>query len=460
MSAPPATSASGLREELRQLSRLAIPVVTAQLATMAMGFVDTIMVGRVSVESLAAAAIANFWIFATMHGATGILFGLDPLVSQAHGAGDGARAGRLLQHGLVLAAGLSVVLIGLWAISGPVLRALGQDPELAEMAHAYTIVQLPSVPFLLGAAALRQYLQARELVRPAMWIVLVANLWNVFFNWVFIFGNLGVPALGLEGAGIATSLTRILSGLALVALVRWRRYHDGGWVPWSRHAFDRRGLAAVLALGVPISLQMGLEMWAFSGSNLIAGWLGATALAAHTIVMNLASITFMMPLGIAQGAAVRVGNLIGAGEPERARVASWVGIGMGAAVMIAAAVIFVLGRELLPRAYTSDAAVLALAASILPIAAAFQIFDGTQAVACGVLRGMGRPRPAALFNLIGYWVLALPIGAWLCLRTDVGLAGLWAALAGGLLLVAIALVVWISRHGRAALAAGVADRRT
>ena len=451
MSATSGSTPRTARKEAGQLLRLAIPVVLAQLATMAMGFVDTIMVGRVSVEALGSVAIANFWIFATMQSCLGILFGLDPLVSQAHGAGDGERAGRTLQHGLVLAGFLSVILIFLWSLCETVLLATGQDPELAAVAHRYTWVQLPSVPFLLGAAALRQYLQARELVRPAMWVVIIANVWNVFFNWVFIFGNLGVPAMGVEGAGIATCLTRILSGLALLGLVRWRGYLQGGWVPWSREALDRKGLAAVLALGVPIALQMGLEMWAFSSSNLIAGWLGATALAAHTIVLNLASITFMVPLGIAQGTAVRVGNLIGAGQPEQARLSSWVGIAMGAAVMTLAAAGFVGLREILPRVYTTDLQVLALAATILPIAGAFQIFDGTQAVACGVLRGMGRPRPAAVFNLIGYWVLALPIGTWLALRTDWGLWGLWWGLAGGLFLVAIGLVVWIGLRGREAL---------
>ncbi|MAE96938.1 MAG: MATE family efflux transporter [Deltaproteobacteria bacterium] len=442
---------SPIRGEARHLLRLAVPVVLGLLGTMMMGFVDTLMVGRVSVEALAAAAIANFWIFATLHGATGILFGLDPLVSQAHGAGDGERAGRALQSGVVLAGLLSIVLMALWAMSGTVLTALGQDPALAAEAHAYTWVQIPSIPFLLGSAALRQYLQARELVRPAMWVVLVANLWNVFFNWVFIFGNLGMPALGLEGAGIATSLTRVLSALALFGLVRSRGYHRGAWMPWSWQSFDPAGLRALLALGVPIALQMGLEMWAFSGSNLIAGWLGAPQLAAHTIVLNLASITFMVPLGISQGAAVRVGNLLGAGRPSQARMASWVAIAMGAAVMTVSATAFVVLREVLPAAYTKDATVLALAASILPVAAAFQVFDGTQAVACGVLRGMGKPRPAAVFNLIGYWVLALPIGTWLALRTDAGLAGLWWGLAGGLCLVAVGLVIWIRARAQRVL---------
>jgi MATE family multidrug resistance protein len=167
------------------------------------------------------------------------------------------------------------------------------------------------------------------------------------------------------------------------------------------------------------------------------------------MVMNLASITFMVPLGIAQGTAVRVGNLIGAGRPAEAQSAAWLGIAMGAGFMALAAVVFVLARAELPRLYTSDLAAIAAAAAILPIAGAFQIFDGTQSVASGVLRAMGRPGPAALCNLVGYWGIALPLGGWLALYGGAGLVGLWWGLCLGLVLVALALVSWIWLGGAA-----------
>jgi MATE family multidrug resistance protein len=163
--------------------------------------------------------------------------------------------------------------------------------------------------------------------------------------------------------------------------------------------------------------------------------------------MNLASITFMVPLGIAQGTAVRVGNLIGAGQLAQSRRAAWLGIAMGAGVMVVAAVVFVLGRDVLPRIYTPELSLIAAAAAILPIAGAFQIFDGTQSVAAGVLRAMGRPGPAALFNLVGFWGLALPIGGWLALRGGAGLAGLWWGLCIGLIFVAVGLTLLIWRRG-------------
>jgi len=372
---------------------------------------------------------------------------LDPIVSQAHGARDGERAGRALQQGLVLALLMSPWVILAWTQTEEVLLALGQEPRLAHDAERFLLVQIPSVPFFLTYGALRQYLQGREIVRPVLWVVLLGNVVNAFANWVLVFGKLGAPALGLVGSGLATSLTRIAMFGAGVALVLAFRLHEGAWVPWSRAAIAPSGLRALLAIGFPISLQMSLEMWAFGASNFIAGRLGAEAVAAHGMVMNLASITFMVPLGIAQGTAVRVGNLIGAGELAQSQRAAWLGIAMGAGFMTLSAVGFVVGRDVLPRLYTPELAVIAAAATILPIAGAFQVFDGTQSVASGVLRAMGRPGPAALFNLVGYWGIALPLGGWLALGRGAGLVGLWWGLCAGLVVVAIGLVLWIWRGG-------------
>jgi MATE family multidrug resistance protein len=448
MSAPAPASGS-LRDEARRLARLAVPVALAQLAIMGMGFVDLLMVGRVSVDALAAVAIANPWQFGTLLFANGLLMGLDPIVSQAHGARDGKRAALALQQGVVLGLLMSPLVIFAWTQTEEALILLGQDARLAHDAERFLLVQIPSVPFFLTYAALRQYLQGREIVRPVLWVVLLGNVVNAFANWVLVFGHLGAPPLGLVGSGIATSLTRIAMFGAGIALVVGARLHEGAWLPWSRRAFDGPGLRALLAIGFPIALQMLLEMWAFSGSTLIAGRLGAESVAAHSLVMNLASITFMVPLGIAQGTAVRVGNLIGAGALAQSQRAAWLGIAMGGGFMTLSALGFVLARDLLPRLYTPEAAVIAAAATILPIAGAFQIFDGTQSVASGVMRAMGRPGPAALFNLFGYWALALPLGGWLALGTSAGLAGLWWGLCAGLVAVAIGLVLWIWRGGTA-----------
>jgi len=439
-----------VRAEIRRITELALPVMAAQVGSMAMGTVDILMVGRVGVEALAAASVANAWIFATLLMGQGLMHGMDPLVSQAHGAGRGDHAALALQRSLLIVVVASFPLGVLWTNTANVLLWTGQDPVIAALAHEYTIVQIPTAWGFLVFVALRQYLLGREIMRPAMWVVGIANLVNFALNWVLIFGGLGIPALGLYGAGIATSITRVFLALGLWLWILRFRLHEGAWVPWSRAVFDRRELVFLLRLGVPVALQMSLEIWAFSAATLLAGRLGAVAVAAHAVALNLAALSFMLPLGISQGAVTRVGNLIGAGELERAQTAGWVSMALGAGVMSFSAVGFVLARTALPALYTSDGAVIAVCATILPIAGAFQIFDGTQVVGCGVLRGMGRTAPAAVFNFLAYWVLGLPVGAWLAFEGPrLGLAGIWWGLCMGLGVIAGLLIVWIAYRGPA-----------
>jgi MATE family multidrug resistance protein len=438
---------SALRSEIRKMAALGLPVAVTQLSSMLLGFVDTVMVGRVSVEAIGATSLANVWTFGTIMFANGILFGLDPIVAQAHGAGHGDRAARALQTGVSLSLLLSIPVGLAWTQTEAVLLLAGQDPALARMAHQYAMVQIPGIPFFLAYSALRQYLQGREHMRPALWVVLAANVFNIVFNWVLIFGHWGMPALGVVGAGIASTLTRVVSCAGLIGWTLAFRLHDGAWVPWSREAVGLRAVWRLTRLGLPVGGQMALEIWAFSGAALIAGWLGAVPLAAHTIALNMAALSFMLPLGISQGAATRVGNLLGAGDNEGAQRAAWVSMGMGAAIMSLGAFAFITLRHWLPRIYSSDTDLIAACAAILPIAAAFQIFDGTQVVGCGVLRGMGRTRPALLFNLVAYWLVGLPVGGWLALRGGWGLAGIWWGLALGLGLVAGSLLVFVHYRG-------------
>lgn len=436
--------------EVRTIAALAAPIVVTQVGAMMLGVVDMLMVGGLGREALAAASLGNLWLFGTLVVSMGVVLGIDPVVTQAHGAGDGPGVGLALQRGLVVAGLAGVPAFLLWLATEPALLFVGQSPALARMAHDYVQVQLPSAFAFLGFTAVRSYLQGRGITRPAMWITLAVNLLNALFNWVLIFGHLGFPALGLVGAGIATGVTRSLM-FALLVLVVWRaRLHDGAWQPWSRAALDPAGLRAILRLGLPVGVQLGLEVWAFQAATLFAGWLGDAELAAHTIVLNMASLSFMIPLGISMATVTRVGNLIGAREPRAAQHAAWVALAMGAAVMAFSAITFVVLREFLPTFYAGeDLAVLALAAGVLPIAGAFQLFDGTQVVGGGILRGMGRTRPAAVFNLVGYYALGLPLGWWLAFETGIGLPGIWWGLTLGLAVVAALLVAWIAARGPA-----------
>jgi len=426
-------------------------MMLTQLGTMLFGVVDTLMVGRVGVAELDAAALGNVWLWGTIVFGLGIVFGLDPIIAHAHGRGDGSRAGLTLQRGLVVALVISLPLMASMALAEEVLVLLGQNPELAAQAEIYLNVQVWSLPAFLGFMTLRQYLQGREIIAPALWVVMIANLLNVVGNELLIFGvdAIGLPALGLVGAGLATGITRTALFLGL-ALWIWRaKLHEGAWQPWSRAAIDPRGLLEILRYGVPVGIQYLLEVWAFQFATLVAGDLGERELAAHSIVLNVASLTFMLPLGISFSASALVGSQLGAGRREEAQRIAWLALGFGAAVMVVCALGLVATRGLIPRLYTDDLGVVMLAASIFPIAGAFQVFDGVQVVGGAILRGMGDTRPAVAFNLVAYYLLALPLAIWLVFGRGGGLPELWWSLVLGLGVVAVSMVVWVGLRGPA-----------
>lgn len=436
---------ASLGKELKVVSRLSLPVVLSQLGLMTMGVVDTLMVSRIGVLELGAAAVGNAWQWTFTSLGLGLVMGIDPLISQAHGRGDGPSTALALQRGVVIALIVSIPLMLVMLFSGEGLSLLGQEPAVAELAGRYNRLKLPMVPAMLLYSALRQYLQGRTLMAPATWVIWIANGVNAALNWVLIFGHLGAPRLGIDGAAIASSISSVgmVGGLAL--MVRGFRLHEGAWRAWDRACVAPEGLLQVLRLGLPIGAQLSLEACAFSLSTLMAGWLGREALASHQVVMNMCSLTFMVPLGISQGAAVRVGNLLGAGDLPGMRRAVKAALVLGAGVMTVSGVLFVLLRNQLPLVYTSEPSVVALAALVLPFAGGFQVTDGTQVVAGGVLRGMGRPDAAAVVNLLGYYLVAMPLAYVLGFVIGFGLMGIWVGIAVGLATVAGALLVWVKR---------------
>lgn len=440
---------SATRLEFRALTRLALPIVLGNVGAHMMNTVDVLMVGRFSKEALAAAGIAAVWIHGTGIIGMGLVMGMDPIVTQATGMRDGARAGRALQNGVLVALCVSALIAVLWMFTAPFLVWARQDPALAAAAHRYTLAQLPTYWCFLVFVALRQYLQARSIVRPILWITLITNVFNALFNGCLIYGWLGAPRLGLVGAGIASATSRAMMLALLIAIVwRWRLHADA-WVPWQRGPQMRAGMLEIARFGAPIGLQMGLEVWAFGAASLMAGALGTISAGAHNIAINLASISFMIPLGVSAAACTRVGNLIGAGQRADAARAAWVAFALGGGVMAISAACLLLMRGPITGVYTTAPEVHALAMGILPIVAAFQIFDGIQVVGAGILRGMGDTLPAAAFNFVGYWVLSLPIGWWLAFRAGYGLAGVWWGIALGLFLVSMALLAWVRVRGPA-----------
>jgi MATE family multidrug resistance protein len=244
---------------------------------------------------------------------------------------------------------------------------------------------------------------------------------------------------------------------ALIVWILVRKLYEGAWDGWTRKALEVKGIFRVLRFGLPVGVQISLEIWAFTLANLWAGWLGTGELAAHTVVINMATLSFMVPLGLSFGTVTRVGNLIGAGKPQDAQRASWVALVMGGGVMMLFAALFIGGRNWLPTLYTGDQAVVSICAVLLPIAAAFQLFDGIQVVGAGVLRGMGRTRPAAVFNAVGYYLMGLPLGYWMAFHGGFGLPGIWWGMTLGLAVVSVLFVVWIWYRGPARVDARVLD---
>lgn len=430
-----------IRDEAAALARLAAPMVAAQVGMVLLGVVDSLMVGPLSPVALAAVGVGSTYTFGTMILGMGILHALDPVVAQAHGAGERHTIALALQRGGVMALLLSAPYVLLFAASEPVLARLGQRPEIVAVAAPYIRVQAPGVAAFFLFVVARQTLQGMGIVRPVVLAVIVGNVANYFGNQALIYGRWGAPALGVVGSGWATTICRWVMTAALVAFGApalrevWRRP--------TRALLDGGAYARLFAIGLPIGIQIGLEMWVFTAAALLIGALGPVQMAGHQIAINLASLSFMVPLGVGAAAATRVGNAIGRGDADGARRAAAVALVMGASVMLASALAFALFPAELAARYSPDPEVIAMAAGLLPVAALFQVFDGTQAVGCGVLRGAADTRVAAAINLVGYWVLGLPLGALLAYRLAMGPKGLWLGLTAGLAVVAALVVLRI-----------------
>ncbi len=429
------------RGELRAMTQLAAPVVVVQVGLMAMGVADTIMVGRVSAVALAAAALGNLYFMNVTFFGMGTLMALDPLVSQALGAHDQASVTRAVQRALVLMLGLSAITSLVLAAADPIFVALRQPAEVIPDATRYVWITILSVVPFLAFVVLRQSLQAMHRVAPIVITIVGANIVNVFFNWVFIYGNLGSPALGVPGAAWATCLSRWLMALGLLA-VGWRDLR-AYLLPFRADAFRLGPVVRVFRLGAPIGLQMTLEVSAFGMIGLLMGMLGAAELGAHQIAINLAATTFMVPLGVGAAAAVRVGRAVGAHDAAAGRRAAKVALFLGVGFMSLTAVLFTAVPAPLARLFTTDAGVLGVAVMLIPIAGIFQVFDGIQAVAAGVLRGIGDTRAPLIVNLIGFWLLGVPISVYLGFFTSARAAGLWLGFVAGLGSVAVFLLLRI-----------------
>ncbi len=442
-----------LARELRELVVLAWPIAVAQLGLIAMGLVDTAILGRVSATELAGAAIGRSLGFGAITLAMGVATGLEPLAAQAVGAGEPERAWE----------GLRTTVKAVVLLSGPLLAAayaltytlapLGTDPAIIARAREYLLGQAPGLALAVVFLAGKTFLQAHGITRPALVASVVANVTNFFVCNLLVRGDdalaavglapRGLPRLGSLGAGIAFSLADcVLAAVVLPAVWRCRpREAAAGGA--------RRGVpfATVFRLGLPVGLQMLAEYGVFSFATVLVGRFGGAAVSAHQIALGLSSFTYMGALGIGGATAVRVGHAVGAGVSVRRR--GFVGISVGAAFMLVGAAAFALAPFVLVRLFTTQGDVVTLGAELLAIAALFQLFDGVQTVAGGALRGAGDVRFTFVANLLAHWGLGLPLALTLGFALGRGVTGIWWGLTAGLVVVACTLATrfaWMSRR--------------
>jgi MATE family multidrug resistance protein len=446
------TSVKALRREFAPTLRLALPLVFAELGWMSMGVVDTIMVGRLpdSAIAIGATGLAQTLYHCLVICGGGLLLGMDTFVAQAYGRKDLHDARRTLVNGLFLALVLAPVLM-LLVLSWPgLMQRFGISPELVgPMTPFLRALNWGTLP-LLVYFALRRYLQAMNVVHPIMFALISANVINAFGDWVLIYGHLGFPAMGITGSGWSTCMARVYMASVLGITLLWveSKHKLEGWRGTIR--IDFRRALQLLRLGIPAAGQILFEIGAFAAATAMCARLGPLPLSGHEIALNCASFTFMVPFGISSAAAVRVGQELGRGDLAAARTAGWSAVILGAGFMTTSGLVFVSIPKTIAHIFSSDPDVIRVGATLLLVAAAFQLFDGLQIVTTGALRGTGDTGTPMLANLIAYWLISLPVAYLLGFKLQWGALGIWIGLCIGLIMIGVILVIaWHRRlHSR------------
>jgi MATE family multidrug resistance protein len=427
------------RHDVRALVRLAVPIVAMQVGMMLMNVVDTIFVGHVSARELAAAALGGLYTIGLFNFALGVVWAVDPLVSQALGARDPAAAALGVQRGLVLAAVMGAIATLLCIPAEWVYRSLREPAEVIPRAVAFVHISAPSLTPMLLFVALRQSLQAMKRTNALVGVVVLSNLLNAGLDWVLVFGHWGLPAMGAPGSALATTITRFLGLFALLAIAR--RDLQPVLRPWRKEALATGPLLRTFRLGLPIGAQNSVEFTTFAAISVFAGWFGAEAVSGHQVAINLASLMFMVPLGIGSASSVLVGHAIGDQDMAHARRVAASALAVGTGYMVLSACVLLALPVVFASAYTSVPGVVAVAALLIPIAGVFQVFDGLQVVSAGVLRGAGDTRAPLVSNVLGFWLVGMPVSLWLGFRVGLGVVGLWWGFVAGLAAVAAFLVL-------------------
>ncbi|MBW3627850.1 MAG: MATE family efflux transporter [Gemmatimonadetes bacterium] len=433
-----------LAREARELLRIAGPIILSQLGGVGMLTMDTIMVGPLGAQALAASGLANSLHMAVVMMSTGTLLGMGPLVSRAFGAGDRWECRHVLVQGLWLALVLAIPLMAINFLGEPLSVALGQPEEVSALAGGYMTALAWGVPPLLLFTALRNFLEGMGIAKPAMVITFLGLAVNLIGNQVLIYGIEGwIPAFGVVGSGWATTLVRYAMLAAMATyLLRHRELH-----PFEGVRFSPEGtmFRRIVKIGIPSGAQMGLEVGLFSFAAVMMGWFGAVELGTHQVTLNIAATTFMVALGVSLAGSIRVGQNLGAGDPAGARRAVLLTFALSVGFMGLCGVAFLGMPETLLRLYTDDPSLLKLGRELLFMAALFQLFDGAQVAGFSVLRGAGDTRVPMILAALAYWAVGAPAAYLLGFHSALGPSGIWAGLCISLAVASALLVRRIRR---------------
>lgn len=417
--------------------RLGAPIIAAQLLQMSMGFVDTVMAGRLSADDLAAVAIGSSMLAPLFMLCFGVLMGLNPIVAQLFGGRDFPLIGKNTRQAIWLSILLSAGCIVAMHNFDIAIDMIGLDDHVAEKAMGYVLAMTWGMPFYLAFIALKVFNDSIGATQPGMWIALIGLPFNILGNWVLVYGKFGFPQLGAVGTGYASAVVGVVMFTSILlytvtkkAYVRFEIFKNWRWPQWKYQK-------ELLWIGVPNGISSFMEVSMFATIALMIGSLGTIAVAGHQVAINFGSITFMIPFGLATAISVRVGVFTGRGQPERARFAGYTGIGLSVLIMTMTASIMLLFPRAIAGIYTSDPQVVELASKLLLMAAIFQISDGLQVSGYGALRGLKDTRIPMFVNILAYWGIGLPIGYWAGLTMGWGPEGFWVGLIFGLSAAAI-----------------------
>lgn len=434
-----------LSTHIRENLHLAVPVMLSNLGHILMAVSDTVMVGHIDAVSLAAAGLATVAFNVLLLFGIGVSYAITSLVAEAAGEGNEKRIILTLRHGLVINVCNGSVLAIMVFFGKDLLYLAGQEEEVVTRAIPYlNIITISLIPVMIFQS-FKQFAEGLGNTRIALAVVMATNVLNIILNYALIFGHFGLDAYGLEGAGWATFISRIFMAVAIALYV----YYHGPFRKF-REAFKPIGYESaifrrMLYLGIPSGVQFIFEVAAFDFSLVMMGWLGTPVQAAHQIVINLASLSYMVTAGLAAAATVRVGYFYGSNEPENVAGASWSLLGMGLMLMLFFAIVFITGRNFLPGLYINDPEVISIASTLLIVAGLFQLSDAIQVICNGALRGLQDVHVPSVFIFVSYWVIGLPLGYWIAFTLDYGATGIWLGLLIGLTLTAMAMFLRLRR---------------